>query len=546
MWFGNLVTMDWFNDVWTKEVFANFMAAKMVNPSFPQINHDLNFLVRHYPSAYGVDRTAGANPIRQNLKNLNEAGQMYGAIIYNKAPIMMRQLESLLGEKAFQSGMQEYLSTYAMKNATWPNLIDILDKRTQVDLKRWSDVWVNNPGRPVFDLKVNETATGVNASLSQVDMSGEAKSWPQSFRMKLFNTTKNDRKELSVVSADLAFEIEMDDSWKQFQTLANSNGMGYGLFPVSFSLLSEQWSNLTELEKGTQLINMYESLLEPSKIGSEGHFTPTEYIGLLKWLLVKEKNQLLIGQALGQLSNVYWNLLSEDQRNNIAPDLERTLFHCMNDLHEDPSIKKTFFNAFRGIAITQVNLKRLYSIWAEDESAKVSRLRLSENDYISLASNLAIKMPERSEEIITAQLKKITNPDSKRRFEFILPTLSNNSTKRDEFFTSLKDEKNRETESWVLGAVGNLHHPLRRKESIKYILPSLELLQEIQQTGDIFFPTRWLDQNLGSHNSIEAVEVVENFLVDHPDYNAQLTMKILQSVDMAKRASQILEKTAKK
>ena len=109
-----------------------------------------------------------------------------------------------------------------------------------------------------------------------------------------------------------------------------------------------------------------------------------------------------------------------------------------------------------------------------------------------------------------------------------------------------KQEKNRETESWVLGGLNNLHHPLRRKESLKYILPSLELLQEIQQTGDIFFPSRWLGQTLGDHNSREAVEIVDEFLEDHPNYNAQLKMKIQQSVDMAKRASAILEKTAKK
>ncbi|MCG8371941.1 MAG: M1 family aminopeptidase, partial [Balneolales bacterium] len=120
MWFGNLVTMDWFNDVWTKEVFANFMAAKIMNPNFPEINHDLNFLVRHYPRAYSVDRTEGANPIRQHLPNLNEAGTMYGAIIYNKAPVMMRQLELLVGEEAFQQGVQEYLETFANANATWP------------------------------------------------------------------------------------------------------------------------------------------------------------------------------------------------------------------------------------------------------------------------------------------------------------------------------------------------------------------------------------------------------------------------------------------
>ena len=62
MWFGDLVTMRWFNDVWMKEVFANFMAAKIVNPSFPQVNHELRFLLAHYPAAYQVDRTAGHQP----------------------------------------------------------------------------------------------------------------------------------------------------------------------------------------------------------------------------------------------------------------------------------------------------------------------------------------------------------------------------------------------------------------------------------------------------------------------------------------------------
>ena len=99
MWFGDLVTMRWFDDVWMKEVFANFMAAKIVNPSFPEINHELRFLYAHYPAAYDVDRTPGTNAIRQQLDNLNEAGSLYGAIIYQKAPIVMRQLEGILGER---------------------------------------------------------------------------------------------------------------------------------------------------------------------------------------------------------------------------------------------------------------------------------------------------------------------------------------------------------------------------------------------------------------------------------------------------------------
>src|SRR5436190_6686500 len=138
MWFGDLVTMRWFNDVWTKEVFANFMAAKIVNPSFPQLNHELRFLLDHYPSAYQVDRTAGSNPIRQTLGNLNEAGQMYGPIIYDKAPVVMRQLELMVGETVFRDGLREYLQRFKYGNATWPDLIAILDARTPRDLAAWS------------------------------------------------------------------------------------------------------------------------------------------------------------------------------------------------------------------------------------------------------------------------------------------------------------------------------------------------------------------------------------------------------------------------
>ena len=99
MWFGDLVTMRWFNDVWMKE-FANFMAAKIVNPSFPQVNHELRFLLAHYPRPTRWT-TAGTNAIRQELANLDEAGQMYGPIIYQKAPIVMRQLELIVGTRRF-------------------------------------------------------------------------------------------------------------------------------------------------------------------------------------------------------------------------------------------------------------------------------------------------------------------------------------------------------------------------------------------------------------------------------------------------------------
>lgn len=95
MWFGDLVTMRWFDDVWTKEVFANFMASKMAADQFPHVNHELNFLKDHYPLALSIDRTEGTHPIQQQLDNLKNAGLLYGHIIYHKAPIMMQNSKSV-------------------------------------------------------------------------------------------------------------------------------------------------------------------------------------------------------------------------------------------------------------------------------------------------------------------------------------------------------------------------------------------------------------------------------------------------------------------
>lgn len=465
MWFGNLVTMKWFNDVWTKEVFANFMAAKIVNPSFPEINHDLNFLVRHYPGAYSVDRTAGANPIRQQLANLNEAGQMYGAIIYNKAPIMMRQLETLIGDELFREGLQEYLQTYSWANATWPDLIRILDARSDQDLEAWSDAWVNTAGRSEFE--------------------------------------------------------------EEWQTVAG--GQGYGLFPAAIEKLND-WNQLGEVEKGTELINLFENLLAGS-----GPDVRTYFLALQE-IVPSEQNQLILNLALGQLNTIYWRFLPDSVRQEYAGELERILWQSMLEQTES-SKKKIYFEAFADIAWSTPQVQKIYHVWSG--SLDIEDLRLSENDLIDLSQILAIKLPERATEIVATQIENTQNPDSKRKLEFLAPSLSADGAERDRFFYSLAEEGNRQVESWVLGALRNLHHPLRTDHSEQYLLLSLELLQEIQVTGDIFFPKRWLDATFANYRSSTAVHTVRTFLEKRPDYNDQLRMKILQSTDTLFRVNKI-------
>jgi aminopeptidase N len=129
------------------------------------------------------------------------------------------------------------------------------------------------------------------------------------------------------------------------------------------------------------------------------------------------------------------------------------------------------------------------------------------------------------------------------RYTFISPALAPEENARKEFFDSLEDPVNRENEPWVLTALGYLHHPLRQQTSLKYIRPSLDMLAEIQVTGDIFFPGRWLDVTLGGHQSAEALNIAEDFMETAAAYelDPKLRLKVWVAMDMLERSVRMRE-----
>ncbi|MFN3163719.1 MAG: hypothetical protein ACE37N_09610 [Pseudohongiellaceae bacterium] len=263
---------------------------------------------------------------------------------------------------------------------------------------------------------------------------------------------------------------------------------------------------------------------------------PLDYAQALMDIAVTEDNQLILNLALGQLQSIYWSFLTMAQRQALTPQVEDALWSALQ-ASTDSSIKKLYFDAFYDTALSASALNRLQQIWRG--TAVVEGLNLSENDFIDLASDLAIKLPDQAGAITATQLERIENADRRRRFAFVAPALSSEQQTRDEFFATLSQPDNRAREPWVLDSLRALHHPLRTNSSEQYLLPSLELLQEIQQTGDIFFPARWLSASLGNYRSESAVTTVRDFLAERTDYNRQLRLKILQAADPLFRAQQV-------
>ena len=523
MWFGNLVTMEWFTDVWMKEVFANFMAGKIVNPLFQSINHDLQFLTAHYPRAYGVDRSQGSNPIRQELDNLEHAGSLYGSIIYNKAPIMMRQLELALGKEAFKEGIRTYIKRYSNSNSDWNGLVSILDQKTDLDLKQWSDVWVNSTGRPVFSEQItyDENQNISQFNLMQEAEDGTTKIWPQAFEIDLVYADHIQK--IAVVSNRKKIELPEAIGLKKPKTIIyNSNGFGYGVFPTNKKNLDVSFELKSEVSKAHIYLNTYENLV----LGN-GNVMNT-YHSFVKGIEL-ESNELILALLTRQTLALFWCHLSSIERAELQPQLEAVLLKRLNSVASQ-NIKKTLFNTYQSIAYSPDGQARLFRIWSEED--QFDNLRLNQDDYTRLAQTLALYGHPQAVSILKQAKAKLTNPDKRGRFDFIAPALSNDSEIRAAFFESFRNPENRAKESWVQTAAAYIHHPLHQKESIHTLNISLELLEEIQQTGDIFFPKRWLDATVGLYTSEAAYDLVVTYLENHPNLDANLKRKLLQASDL--------------
>ena len=516
MWFGDFVTMEWFNDVWTKEVFANFYASRMIEPLFPEVNHSLNFMLDYIPAAYSEDRTAGANPVKQQLENMRDAGLMYGNIIYDKSPVILEMLVKKMGKEPFRKGIREYLKTYAYGNATWEGLIGILDTYTDDDLSAWSRVWVNEKGMPEISCEA-----GKKLYVEQSDPLGRGLLWEQDLSFLIVHPD-GETEEVQATFAKnerLKFVDLKRQAGEGSFVIPNADGKGYGFFRLlekdTKACLAYLPACKDEVLRGSLLITLYENLLNRT-ISSEF------YMEAMLDYLPGENNSLLFSAALGYIGNCQRLYPSDPKK------LEQVLWRIVTTA-EQPQRRLQAFRQYRSIARSPEAVGRLYAFWKDGKAP--AGCSLSENDYISLSYGLAIQMPDKADEIVATQQARIINPDRKRQYAFISPSVSPRKEVRDSVFASLLVAGNRRVEPWASAALSNLNCQLRQKEAVGYIRPALEVLQEVQRTGDIFFPRDWVRALLSGHTSPEAKKEVDDFFATHPDYPVLLSNKIRQQAD---------------
>ena len=167
MWFGDLVTMEWWDDLWLNESFASWMGNKAVDWLFPEWEMWTQFVNMDTNRALSLDGLKNSHPIEQAVKNPAEVSQLFDAISYSKGASVIRMLENFLGEETFRKGLNRYLTGNMYDNARTEDLWSALEEESGQPVTAIMDSWVKQMGYPVLQVESERSGNQTRLSVTQ-------------------------------------------------------------------------------------------------------------------------------------------------------------------------------------------------------------------------------------------------------------------------------------------------------------------------------------------------------------------------------------------
>lgn len=153
-WFGNLVTMNWWTDLWLNEGFASYAEYMAVDHIFPQWKMWEQFMVGDFATALELDALKSTHPIEVSVKHPREIDEIFDAVSYSKGASIIRMLAGYIGPKNFQNGLRTYLKKHAYSNASTADLWKAFEKASGAPVSRIMSAWTKQPGFPFLTVEL--------------------------------------------------------------------------------------------------------------------------------------------------------------------------------------------------------------------------------------------------------------------------------------------------------------------------------------------------------------------------------------------------------
>ncbi|XP_046824209.1 glutamyl aminopeptidase-like [Vespa crabro] len=251
MWFGNLVTMKWWNDLWLNEGFASFMQYKSANAILPDWGLMEEFLLDQIHLVFITDAKLSTHPIIQTVNNPDEITSIFDEISYRKGSSVIRMMENFIGVDRFYDGIRTYLNRFTYHNAETDDLFKILQEQvgTEINVTEIMDTWTRQNGFPVVNVHKTENKYILTQKRFLADPDTQIDPTESDYGYKwiipiTYITNKSSKPILiwfNNNASNLVIELKEPVEWIKF----NKDQIGY--YRVNYE--TTEWENLIHLLK---------------------------------------------------------------------------------------------------------------------------------------------------------------------------------------------------------------------------------------------------------------------------------------------------------
>ena len=536
-WFGDLVTMRWFDDLWLKEGFAQYMAYHALADLKPQANVWKRFYQSIKPAAYGIDSTPGTTPIYQDIANLKDAKSAYGAIVYSKAPGVLRQLALVLGEDKFRDGLRLYLKDHTFGNAEWSDLVKAFEKVSGQSLTNWADAYIRRRGMPQVDVDWScDAQNRINRfTLKQKDVLGEGGVWPIATDVLLsYGKGVPVRVRAELDSARTSVKQAVGKPCPAF-VFANDQDHAYGRF------LLDQRSRKAVLQQLGGINDVFErTLLWGSLWDSvrEAELNPRDYVELALRLLPAEEDEALAQSLIARTATALHRYVAPQARTQLAATAETLAYNQM--LHsQDQDMRIIWFRGLRAVAETSQGRGHLKELL--NGKLAVPGVELRQLDRWNMVTSLVALKDADADALLAAEQKRDPSGDG-LKYAYVAQAARPAGSSKKKYFDDYVHGASL-PEDWVEQSLGAFNYWNQSDLTLPYLRPALNALGQVKRERKIFFVLGWLNAFIGGQQSAEAQTQVHDFLRT-ASLDKDLKLKTLEVEDELDRTVKIRAKYA--
>jgi puromycin-sensitive aminopeptidase len=323
MWFGDLVTMKWWNGLWLNEAFATFMEMLAVDAWKPQWRRWDSFTISR-AAAMQVDGLKSTRPIEFPVERPEEAAGMFDVLTYEKGASVLRMLEQYLGDEAFRDGIRLYLRRHMYGNAETTDLWDALEESTQQPARSLMDTWIFQPGYPVISVEKQGKSIRLTQQIFRYlqDGSDQDRKWHAPIFLRCGTRSGVVNKTLLLTEREQRIELDEPADW----VVVNAGGHGFYRVRYSAELLEALKEELQNRLSAVERFGLVNDTWASTQAGST---SLTDYLGLIE-LLADENDINVWSTVIGSshhlqriLDDVQCIELAERLRHLFAPPVAR-------------------------------------------------------------------------------------------------------------------------------------------------------------------------------------------------------------------------------